>query len=433
MLPGTDNHTLGAFLRTLRETRRLGTEQAARAAGLNRVTLYRWEQDRTLPRLAELQAYLAALEADTPRRNQALALLEAPRARAQAQDAVAHAADRLGILSLPSGGDLLRALRKRRLLSVEAVAAQMGVTPRSVQRWEKGEVWPSAETLHALCGVLGASQDDFLFLTRGPFATGIFRGEPVSLDRIQADLDIMWSHNTLGPLDAERAFRTLEAQVWYLVTHGQGGQAQLAQIYTQYADLLNAQHRRYEMGRYANAALDLMPRKLPEAPFWVMAGIISAEYAVYGQARPAPRRGLNILNQWLPEMSEPTQRAWALALMAEYMVLDGEPDAGLPLAERAFRIASAEANPYEALMRKRDWAVQLLKAGRPREAMPLLVFRESDAPQFQVEILLLRVKAFLALSAKAEAHTAMLQAQTLIEIYGLDAQRQRAATLYMQM
>ena len=99
-----------------------------------------------LPRLSELEALLSVLQADPKQKRQTLLLLDAPRAKNQVRAEIIRLGDQLGIGTMPNGGDLLRALRLRRRLSLEeAAASQMQMTSGTLRRWEKMEVWPSPE------------------------------------------------------------------------------------------------------------------------------------------------------------------------------------------------------------------------------------------------------------------------------------------------
>src|SRR5437016_2875076 len=135
-MSGLATYNLGEFLRSLRKEEGLTLEQAARAAGIGRVTLNRWETGVHQPRLPELEALLGALRADPQRKRQALALMDAPRARKRTRALIAQIGERAGIGPMPNGGDLLRAMRMRRGLSREAAAERIGVSTRTLRRWE---------------------------------------------------------------------------------------------------------------------------------------------------------------------------------------------------------------------------------------------------------------------------------------------------------
>src|SRR5262249_47243270 len=148
---------LGEFLRQLRRSRRLTLSQLGATAGVSLNTLSRWETGAFQPRLAELEAALRALGAAPAQWERALSLMEAPRAvarlREEAQERQADLVELAG--HAPTFGDLLRAMRLRRRMTVEQVATGLGVAPRSVRRWEGSEALLPAERLDDLCRLLG--------------------------------------------------------------------------------------------------------------------------------------------------------------------------------------------------------------------------------------------------------------------------------------
>jgi DNA-binding transcriptional regulator YiaG len=99
-----------------------------------------------------LDAVLDALQAGPGQRRDALALIQAPRAER-----------RLALLASPNQeadacpvpGDLLRTLRLRRGLSLRAAAAELGVSPSTLSRWERSETVPSGTHLRRLLERLG--------------------------------------------------------------------------------------------------------------------------------------------------------------------------------------------------------------------------------------------------------------------------------------
>src|SRR5438128_27725 len=133
----------GRFLRQLRKAQKLTLEEAAQKAGVGRVTLNRWETGAQKPRVKELESLLSALAASPTQRRKALALEE--RLPQVERVAVIRAAEQQGLGPMPHRGDLLRAMRLRRGLSLEAVAERLGVTTRTLRRWESAEVWPEAQ------------------------------------------------------------------------------------------------------------------------------------------------------------------------------------------------------------------------------------------------------------------------------------------------
>src|SRR5262249_42250266 len=130
-----DSTTIGGFLRTLRTARRLTMAQAAEKAGVHRATLHRWEKGLAQPRLSELTTLFSALEVSEPQKRNALRLMDAPRAARVVQQEVIQIAAQTGVSAMPHGGDLLRAMRLRRGLSLEAASRPVEVTGGTLRRW----------------------------------------------------------------------------------------------------------------------------------------------------------------------------------------------------------------------------------------------------------------------------------------------------------
>ena len=56
----------------------------------------------------------------------------------------------------------LRAFRKKALKSQKALAEEIGVSFRSIQKWENGEAFPNAEAIWNICLALGTDPDSLL-------------------------------------------------------------------------------------------------------------------------------------------------------------------------------------------------------------------------------------------------------------------------------
>src|SRR5690349_1048851 len=127
------------LLRDWRVARQISLEQLAARAGVAKSTVSTWETGTHRPRLVELTAVLAALGVSAAQREQALALIRAPRAVRQLRGELADAGG-VGSGAGPGAvsGELLRAMRGRRRLTLEQVAAGLGVRPSTICRWERG-------------------------------------------------------------------------------------------------------------------------------------------------------------------------------------------------------------------------------------------------------------------------------------------------------
>lgn len=425
---------LGSFLRQLRRARRLSQAQAAGSAGIGRVTLNRWETGAQQPRAVELESLLAALSASAQEHQQALSLLDTPQARVQIRDILVQTGEQREIGPMPHRGDLLRALRMRRGFSQEEAAQRIGVTVRTLGRWERSEVWPSPSHLQTLCYVLQAHAEEMLALTTGqlpplPDAKG------ASLDELRARGHVLHFYTLYWQGEAlkELCFLLLEAQAWSIVARSGVGHQVLADLYTYHASHLSYFNRFAESAAYAERSLALLPKKLPLTPARAMAGITSAHAAANRGRQPVPQRGIKILRHWIDEVSWPDYRAWMLSNMADYCTQDGDVEGGLRMARRATEIAARCENSHELYNRELDEARLLIGAGKPGPALGLIQ-RDRARPYLDqpAKFQLLEAEAFLDLGELSQAHDRLQNALRLIEVGALAHLRRRARELALR-
>jgi transcriptional regulator with XRE-family HTH domain len=380
--PATDRsrRTVGECLRALRRSRRLGIGQAAREAGIHRATLYRWEQGETQPRLAELEGLLRALRASAEQRHHALALMDVPRARAQVQSEIAQVAAGAGIGPMPDGGALLQAMRWRHGLSREFVASRLGVTTRTLRRWEDGEVWPPPERLHALCSTLHAHQAEFVALTTGAFAPRPGGWEsPAAVS--QADLmDRFYSFLGAPTLSAEEEilrdlrFLMYEVQAWSMAARRDSARGLLAEVYAHHGQYLTVWGRFAEAADRADRVMEMGPAQVARSTL-ARAALVGAYGAVFREERPMAKRGLSRLRSWMATDLPPEFRAWLLSDTARYLSLEGHEESALDNAAAASR-AAVGADPIELALRRLDEARLLVGYGHAGPALAAL----SDPP-----------------------------------------------------
>lgn len=427
--------TLGDFLRTLRTSRRIGLTAAATAAGVHRTTLHRWEQSEVLPRLAELEALLSALQADAKQKRQALLLLDAPRAKNQVRAEIVRIGDQLGIGTMPSGGDLLRALRLRRRLSLEEVANRIQTTSGTLRRWEKMEVWPSLEQLHRLCYALGAHEQEVVALTVGRFAQVGVEKETVSIEALQQNFDdINASHFELMQSQLmDISFLTLESRCWFLAARSAAGRRLLAQIYTRHAHFLGEQGSFEEMGQYADRALDIAPEKSTGEAFWLTARIYSAETAIRRKSKAGNRRSIERFRQLLPFARTPEMECWLLSWIGDLLVEDNAEESGLFFLERACQVAGRSDDPIHRRLRENDKAQALLMVNKPAEALPLIGVTPEDNPYFRTGLHLKQTEAYLAMDKASDAHDHLHQAYNIIETHHILYLRSQADALAVRL
>jgi transcriptional regulator with XRE-family HTH domain len=153
------SQNVGTLLREWRTSRGWSLSRLARQAGLSKGTLSYWESGTYLPRVAELEAVLDALDVTTAERAEAWVRVGAPRAARRLREAA--------VAGLPGVGHLLRAMRRRRGWTQQDVASRVGVRQSAVARWERAEARPSATHLHALCVAFDARPEELAALQAG--------------------------------------------------------------------------------------------------------------------------------------------------------------------------------------------------------------------------------------------------------------------------
>jgi transcriptional regulator with XRE-family HTH domain len=417
-------------LRTLRKGKRLTMETAAQQAGVHRATLQRWESGEVQPRLSELTSLLTTLDVTEIQKHRAVSLMEAPRALRQIRREVMQVAEQREMPPLPHGGDLLHALRMRRRLSLEEIAARVQVTARTLRRWEKMEVWPSVEQLHRLCYALGAHEEEVVTLTVGRFSQKPALGK-TSVEALQERLDHlrMLEEQPGGYPLFELEYLQMEADAWPLAMRSAAGKQMLIAVSAYHAQCLSFRERLTEAGTIANQALDLMGEKLKPDMSWIYPVMVSARASVYRGEHPAPKRGIERLRPWLAMAQWPEMRAWMLADMAKYLSQSGEPEAALPLVEQACQVAETSGRSVEWTLRRWDKAALLLQASRPVGALAIVEERtemEDESPSNRIDVSLLRAEAYLGVGELSEAHDWLQHALTDIDTYHIEYKRPHA-------
>lgn len=407
--------------------------QTAERAGLHRATLHRWEKGQAQPRLSELDALLSALEVSEPQRQSALSLMDAPRAARLVWREVRQIAAQMDISMMPHGGDLLRAMRMRRGLSLEEASRHVEVTGGTLRRWEKMEVWPSPGQLHRLCFALQAHEEEIVALTVGRFSHTP-RSEKATLDalceRFHNQMGVERSLSGHDPL-YELTYFQMEADAWPLALQSAAGKQMLIEVYAHHTQQLCNHERLAEANGIAERAMELMTGSLQTKHFWLYPVLVSARANTFRGAGDAPQRGLEILRPWLAEARWPDMHAWMLASMAKYMGMQGDMEVALTLAEQAYQVAEKSGLDSERCHRKWDKAALLLKAGHPDKTLVLLAEREPyEAGVLDgIDVALLRAEAYLATGDLVFARNWLQCSLNDIDTYHIDYRRPRAEKL----
>jgi transcriptional regulator with XRE-family HTH domain len=338
--------SLGSHLRQMRASRGLSLRQLAQASRVNPSTLSRWESDATCPRVYELEAVLTALRASDSERALAWQQLNAPRAvRVITTESLSLV---LPARAAPIGGELLKAMRRRRGWTLEQVAFHVGVTVSTVSRWERSEGWPSEQQLSHLCAVLGASEAEHAALQGG---RGVLHWLPfpaASACDLAGLLEAVRTHQIpIEPALMELVYSCIEGRVWQLVGCGKAQVGLLLDAYAYHCSWLVEQARIQEAQQPASRALRLFERVHSMRPHWFGVLHALAKGAAELGSRPSPLEGVAILRRWLPhaEQHAPEYEAWFLRDIAEYLSFSRyRAD-----AEMAHRLAQSKSQPWLAV------------------------------------------------------------------------------------
>ena len=130
--------TFGERLVLLRKSHGLTPTEVASAIGVSKVTLWKWENNRTFPRPDKLQRIASTF-------NIPASLLA--RTKKELSESLRE----------KSFGGRLAALRKQRHLTLAYVGSQIGVSHVRIWEWESGRRYPDQEKLCQLAHVLQVS------------------------------------------------------------------------------------------------------------------------------------------------------------------------------------------------------------------------------------------------------------------------------------
>jgi transcriptional regulator with XRE-family HTH domain len=422
---------LGQQLRELRKARGLTLERAAKSAGLSRSAVNRWETGVNQPRLPELNALLDALGADARQKREIIAQEEAPRAQLWVRDESTQVALKTGLDPQPHRGDLLRALRLRCGLPLEVLGERLGVTVRTLRRWEKGDLFPSVEHLHGFCYEVGAREEEVLALMCGVFPSlAPFHDTPPTYAELEEQFATLQSCFTKDDsLPIELLLLTLEAQVWELAARTDPGKSLLARTYHLHGLFLDLRGRYHEAGKYTESSLALLPRSTPLTRQGLHAVLVNAGALSASGRRHASRYALEQLRPYLSITPWMDMQAWLLAQIAANLTQEGRVEEGLALSRKAVQIAEKCDMPGERERRYFSHGELLLEIGRPGEALELLAGIQPDNPYFDAHLTLSQGEAYAAVRDSSAAQERLTRFEELLQSYSLQALSSRAAKL----
>jgi transcriptional regulator with XRE-family HTH domain len=425
--------SLGELLKQWRRERGLSLGGLAARAGVATGTLSGWERGLHLPRLPELDAVLTALTIPPVDRQAALALIDAPRAhRSLARLPSSDAAGLEGDQPVP--GHLLRALRLRRGLSLEALAREVGVDCATVSRWERSLNTPSIDQLDRLLAFLGAHLEERLALTTGrcllwPPTEARLR----SLDEVLLRFEELWGRVDQGDrrlLDLE--FLVWQAEVWPLAARSAAARELLGRAWSYYAEWLTWGCRMREANSYATRAIDLLQAQ-GQRTLGFIGGMrcavqVCARVTAQGKAMDARAAAVDRLGVWLPEALGSEWEADLYRHMAEHAWWAGRPDAAVAFSKRACSLAERLEDTDLVHLTRCGRADVFLRLGQPHEALALLL-PPNPNPYGGILDMLRWVQARQDVGEHSAAADWLGKAYALIELYDYPQFRAQADAL----
>ncbi len=412
---------VGELIHTWRSQHHLSLGALSLKSGVHKATLSRWERQTQQPRVAELEAVLAALQATREQRLEALATLESPRALERLREqSNAGMPD-----TLPVGGNLLRAMRMRQGWTLEHVSARTSIAISLIARYERGEQWPDSARLHALCFALRADPQEVAALTCG----GRWLSEWFAPDRMAQAGPREWHlriRETWGRVDGLEDLRmlTLEAQLWRLAAQQSFALPLLQCAYAYHARMLLQTCRYREVLPYAERSLALARQGYLHQPEWAWA-LMASEAVHTLKGRPQDmRRAAERLQSYVAEVKDVPTHAWMLAEIGIYRARAGNGAAAEALTQEACQIAGGAENRLgEIAMRRRDQVRIQMQQGHYEAALDILEatpkLLENDGAT-RVRCLLMQTECLWEVGKHAEAEETYAEAVRSMEAHQVD-------------
>jgi transcriptional regulator with XRE-family HTH domain len=230
--------------------------------------------------------------------------MDAPRAQVEVRERISRVAEYLDIGTLPHGGHLLRAMRIRQSWSRAEAAGRLGVSERTLRRWEEGTIWPSVEQLHQLCFALHAEEEEMVALTCGRlrFAPDTaLDTATLSPEMLENQLQVIQNRYVQGEKRlVELELLMLKRQAWQMTVRHASHRSLLAKTYYAHARYYMLSGKPTEEGEQATQALNILAEKEYGERFALYSAIMAARGAAYGRQQSSPRRGIELLRHWLP-------------------------------------------------------------------------------------------------------------------------------------
>lgn len=366
-----EDKRLGIFIKELRRKRGLSQRQLADVAQIAVRTLAYWESGERVPRCAELDCALLALQACPTEKAHAASLVSPPRGtRLVRRDTRKEA-----LLVAPGVGDLLRAIRLRVGWSQARLATELGVNRSTVLRWETTTMFPSEASVELACGLLSAYPEERCSLISRRLQPPSWP-EELTIEECAAHVKRLGEQiDCLETPVVDLYALTLERQLrMHAIDKPDEAFRILARLHADHARWLVLQDRYAESALVCRQALALMtdPNKCDR--HWLTALNIAAIHVGTGQR--GERTSLKLLGSWLPKVCQPEHRAILVCDIAYYASRCGRLDQAESALQQARDLVDScdnfgnngDLERYYRLTRMRV----LANEGKPVEALSCL-------------------------------------------------------------
>lgn len=414
--------SFGQSLRTARKSRGVGIEELAARAGVHRTTLSRWERGKSLPFAHELTRVLAALGANAAETRALCESLDARRA-ATVLATVEGDVPRERAAWPVTGGEVLRALRRRAGVSQRAVARVAGVAQSLVVKWEKDECLPGDYQLHAFCRTVAATDDERMLLASWDWRDAdLIPREPDALGALAPTL-------TSDIASSSTVLLALAARYDTLYREGVVPETEALSAHGLYAESLEWEGRRAAARRAAAPVLEGVHRvrgRLTLAHFqglFCQVGVRGNRPVSLGEGAPSPSDAgrLLALLDTVEDRFPPTYPALVERLRAQAWEAAGDVDEAEASYTRAYRL-TVSAGQESAMV---SWHVEFLcRQGlytRAQAALrPPTGYPSEPNPGFYVQGWLNHAVAYAGTGDHREAEGFLARAAEIARRYGVE-------------
>ncbi len=339
------NQDFAEFLRKRRQRVRLSQTELARRAQVSERTLRYWEKGQTSPGRWELDSLMIALELTPEERIQALELLPTRRGIHLSREEVNAFHQRAEVRGpLPDIGSILQAMRQRRGLTQEQLAAQLDLTRSTIARWESARALPSEDNLERIGMLLKAYPEERVVLSARRLQT--WDGKPnLSLEECAEEADRLdrCGVGLLTPLVDLRAL-ALKRRLWLLAGESDVALVLLARVQIIHGSWLMQHERKAEAELCIQRSLNILRGRVGRELFWQAAVNLAAHFAY--ERRGSAYAAAETLKSWLPRFPKETQSTlWCdMALYAGYAK---QHDAAVAYLTQAQEVLPYSANEPE--------------------------------------------------------------------------------------